>query len=93
MWGSAPDGPDVPGDTALAHTRRALKGAGFRDEEIDAGLTTADLAPLARLVTDDFLAGTYGRVDIVYSLWVSTLVQRPTIAPDVIVEHVSAKAN
>ena len=38
VWGSAPDGPDVPGDTALAHTRRALQGAGFRDEEIDAGL-------------------------------------------------------
>jgi phosphoglycolate phosphatase-like HAD superfamily hydrolase len=38
VWGSAPDGPDVPGDTALARTRRALQGAGFRDEEIDAGL-------------------------------------------------------
>jgi F-type H+-transporting ATPase subunit gamma len=40
--------------------------------------TFADVLPLARLVTDDFLAGTYSRVDIVYSLWVSTLVQRPT---------------
>ena len=40
--------------------------------------TFADVLPLARLVTDDFLAGTYARVDIVYSLWVSTLVQRPT---------------
>ena len=41
--------------------------------------TFADVLPLARLVTDDFLAGTYGRVDIVYSHWVSTLVQRPTL--------------
>ena len=40
--------------------------------------TFADVLPLARLVTDDFLAGTYGRVDIVYSHWVSTLVQRPS---------------
>ena len=40
--------------------------------------TFADVLPLARLVTDDFLAGTYGRVDIIYSHWVSTLVQRPT---------------
>jgi F-type H+-transporting ATPase subunit gamma len=40
--------------------------------------TFADVLPLARLVTDDYLAGTYGRVDIVYSHWVSTLVQRPT---------------
>ena len=39
----------------------------------------ADVLPLARLVSDDFLAGTYGRVDIVYSHWVSTLVQRPTL--------------
>ncbi|TMK27131.1 MAG: hypothetical protein E6G64_13255 [Actinobacteria bacterium] len=38
VWGSAPDGPDVPGDTALAHTRRALQGAGFGDDEIDSGL-------------------------------------------------------
>jgi phosphoglycolate phosphatase len=38
VWGSAPEGPDVPGDTALAHTRRALSGAGFTDEEIDARL-------------------------------------------------------
>jgi F-type H+-transporting ATPase subunit gamma len=41
--------------------------------------TFADVIPLARLVTDDFLAQTYNRVDIVYSHWVSTLVQRPTL--------------
>src|SRR5512141_2816424 len=41
--------------------------------------TFADVLPLARLVTDDFVAGTYGRVDIAYSHWVSTLVQRPTM--------------
>ena len=39
--------------------------------------TFADVLPLARLVTDDFLAGTYARVDIVFSRFVSTLVQRP----------------
>jgi phosphoglycolate phosphatase len=38
VWGLAADGPDVPGDTATAHTRRALHGAGVADEEIDAGL-------------------------------------------------------
>jgi F-type H+-transporting ATPase subunit gamma len=43
--------------------------------------TFADVVPLARLVTDDFLAHTYSRVDIVYSHWVSTLVQRPTAIP------------
>jgi F-type H+-transporting ATPase subunit gamma len=36
----------------------------------------ADVLPLARLVSDDFLAGTYGRVDLVHPTFVSTLVQR-----------------
>ncbi len=39
----------------------------------------ADVLPLARLVTDDYLAGTYSRVDIVFSGFVSTLVQRPSM--------------
>ncbi len=39
--------------------------------------TFADVLPLARLVTDDFLARTYTRVDVVFSRFVSTLVQRP----------------
>ena len=38
VYGTAPEGPDVPGDTAPAHTRRALRAAGFDDPEIDAGL-------------------------------------------------------
>jgi F-type H+-transporting ATPase subunit gamma len=39
----------------------------------------ADVLPLARLISDDYLAGTYSRVDIVYSHFVSTLSQRPTL--------------
>jgi phosphoglycolate phosphatase len=38
VFGAAPDGSDVPGDTATAHTRRALAAAGFRAAEIDAGM-------------------------------------------------------
>jgi len=38
VYGSAPEGSDVPGDTATAHTRRALAAAGFVAAEIDAGL-------------------------------------------------------
>jgi phosphoglycolate phosphatase len=38
VFGAAPDGDDVPGDTATAHTRRALVGAGFTNGEVDAGL-------------------------------------------------------
>jgi phosphoglycolate phosphatase len=38
VYGRVVEGPDVPGDTAPAHTRRALRAAGFDDVEIDAGL-------------------------------------------------------
>jgi phosphoglycolate phosphatase len=38
VYGATPEGADVPGDTATAHTRRALAGAGFPQKEIDAGL-------------------------------------------------------
>jgi phosphoglycolate phosphatase len=38
VYGLAPDGPDVPGDTALAHTRLALRRAGLSDDVIDPGL-------------------------------------------------------
>lgn len=38
VYGAAPDGSNVPGDTATAHTRRALAGAGFTAAEIEAGL-------------------------------------------------------
>ena len=41
--------------------------------------TFADVLPIARLVTDDFIAGEYDRVDIVYPRFVSTLVQRPVM--------------
>jgi F-type H+-transporting ATPase subunit gamma len=39
----------------------------------------ADVLPLARLVSDGFMNGEFGRVDIVYPRFVSTLVQRATM--------------
>ncbi len=36
-----------------------------------------DILPLARLISDDFLAGTYTKVHLLYPAFVSTLVQRP----------------
>jgi len=48
--------------------------AGFGDRP-----TFADVLPLARLISDDFLAGTYARIDIVYSRFISTLSQKPVI--------------
>src|SRR4051794_21366014 len=41
--------------------------------------TFADIVPLSRLVTEDYLHGDAARVDIVYSHFVSTLTQRPTL--------------
>ena len=37
----------------------------------------SDILPLARLISDDFLAGTYSRVHLLYPAFISTLVQRP----------------
>ena len=56
--------------------------AGFGDRP-----SFADILPLARLVSDDYRAGTYDRVDIVYSHFVSTLSQRPTMDPLLPVQH------
>jgi phosphoglycolate phosphatase-like HAD superfamily hydrolase len=38
VYGTDAEGPDVPGDTATAHVRRALRAAGVDSAEIDAGL-------------------------------------------------------
>jgi F-type H+-transporting ATPase subunit gamma len=37
----------------------------------------AEVTALARLLTDDYLAGTYSRIDLVYPRFISTLTQRP----------------
>jgi F-type H+-transporting ATPase subunit gamma len=56
--------------------------AGFGDRP-----TFADVIPLARLISDDFLAGTYGRVDILYSRFVTTLTQRPEMIQLLPIRH------
>ena len=40
----------------------------------------ADVLAVARLVSDDFLAGSCDRVDIIYSRFISTLSQRPVMS-------------
>jgi F-type H+-transporting ATPase subunit gamma len=78
---------DHPGDLAVITVGRkgrdAMRRTGVPMEAHFATFgdrpTFADVLPLARLVTDDFLADTYSRVDLVYSRWVSTLVQRPEL--------------
>ena len=77
---------DNPGDVAVITVGRKGRDAMRRSGvPLEAHFSTfgdrpsfADVLPLARLITDDYLSDTYGRVDIVYSHWVSTLVQRPT---------------
>ena len=55
-----------------AHVPLAASFDGFGDRP-----AFADILPLARLVSDDFLAGTYTKVHLLYPAFVSTLVQRP----------------
>lgn len=46
--------------------------AGFGDRP-----SFSDVIPLARLVTDDFLSGDYGRIEMIFSRFISTLAQKP----------------
>jgi F-type H+-transporting ATPase subunit gamma len=64
------------GRDAMRRARVPLEAhfAGFGDRP-----SFADVLPLARLVTEDFISGTYDKVDIVYARFVSTLVQRPQL--------------
>ena len=48
--------------------------AGFGDKP-----QFADVLPLARLISDDFLAGKYAKIEIVFSRFVSTLSQKPVM--------------
>ena len=80
---------DHAGDLAVVTVGRkgrdAMRRAGVPLEAHFAGFgdrpSFADVLPLARLITDDFLAGGYARVDVIYNRFVSTLVQRPEIDP------------
>jgi F-type H+-transporting ATPase subunit gamma len=60
--------------------RDAMRRAGVPMEAHFAGFgdrpSFADVIPLARLITDDYLAGKSNAVDIVYSRFVTTLTQR-----------------
>jgi F-type H+-transporting ATPase subunit gamma len=62
------------GTAAMRRARVPIAAAfdGFGDRP-----TFAEILPLARLISDDFLAGTYSSVDLIYPSFVSTLVQRP----------------
>jgi F-type H+-transporting ATPase subunit gamma len=78
---------DTPGDIAVITVGRkgrdAMRRTGVPLEAHFATFgdrpTFADVLPLARLIRDDFLAGTYSRVDLVYSRFVSTLIQKPEL--------------
>jgi F-type H+-transporting ATPase subunit gamma len=50
--------------------------AGFGDRP-----SFADILPLARLVTEDYLSGDYGRIDLLYTRFISTLSQKQVLEP------------
>jgi F-type H+-transporting ATPase subunit gamma len=64
------------GREAMRRSRMPIAAhfAGFGDKP-----QFGDVLPVARLIADDFLAGTYDSVDLVFSRFVSTLVQRPVV--------------
>ena len=78
---------DHPGDLAVVTVGRkgrdAMRRAGVPMAAHFAGFgdrpTFGDVIPLARLISDDYLAGTYGRVDIIYNRFITTLTQKPEL--------------
>ncbi|MBA3877115.1 MAG: ATP synthase F1 subunit gamma [Anaerolinea sp.] len=64
------------GRDAMRRARVPLEAhfAGFGDRP-----AFADVIPLARLVTDGFVSGEFGQIDLVYPRFVSTLIQRPVM--------------
>jgi F-type H+-transporting ATPase subunit gamma len=77
------DGTQVSLITVGRKGRDALRRSGIPIAAHFAQLGTkpgfSDITPLARLVVEDFLDGTYDEIDLVYSSFVSTLVQRPEV--------------
>jgi F-type H+-transporting ATPase subunit gamma len=55
-----------------AHVPIAAAFDGFGDRP-----AFADILPLARLISDDYLSGTYAKVHLIHPAFISTLVQRP----------------
>jgi len=78
---------DNPGDLAvvtvgrkgLASMRRARVPVAASFEGFGDKPRFADVTALARLLTNDYLDGTYSRIDIIFPRFVSTLVQRPIL--------------
>ncbi len=76
-----------PGDMAVVTVGRkgrdAMRRARVPMEAHFAGFgdrpTFADVLPLARLLTDDYLSGEFNRIDIIYSRFISTLAQKPVL--------------
>ncbi len=82
LEGSQPT-PEVAAITIGRKGRDSLRRAGIPIAAHFAGLgyhpSFAEVTAIARLVTDDFLAGTYDQIVIAYSAFQSTLVQRPVV--------------
>ena len=75
---------EKPGDLAVVTVGRkgrdSMRRAGVPLEAHFAGFgdrpTFADVVPLSRLITDDYLEGKFSVVDIIYSRFVTTLTQK-----------------
>jgi F-type H+-transporting ATPase subunit gamma len=87
-----PSGPDAEAETDRIEVEAITVGRKGRDALRRAGIPIAahfpglgdrpsfgDVTPLARIVTEDFVAGKYDEIAIAYSTFVTTLSQKPQI--------------
>jgi F-type H+-transporting ATPase subunit gamma len=81
--GSGSDAPEVDAVTVGRKGRDGLRRAGIHIAAHFSHLGNrpafSDVTPVARLVTQDFLEGTYDEIGVAHSTFISTLSQRPEV--------------
>ncbi len=69
----------VYGKKAKVIAQRMGKNIMADFNKLDKTITTEDIFPLAKLITDSYLSGQYKKIVIIYNHFVSTAVQKPTM--------------
>src|SRR5690606_7818776 len=61
------------------HLVRQGKNVVAEFSKLPTPLSLSDIVPIGKIVVDDFLAGTVGQVFVIYTDFINTLVQKPSV--------------